>query len=317
MTRILIVKTSSLGDVVHNLPTISDIARAVPDAQIDWIVEDSFSAIPALHKHVARVIPVTLRRWRAGWWRREVRNEVDAFRRELRETAYDAVVDTQGLLKSALVTWSARGRRCGLDWKSSREPLSFLYDETYRVSWDISAVERNRSLAAQALRYTPNGQVAYGIAAPEMEVSWLTRDRYVVLIHATSARSKLWREAHWIELGKQLTSRGLTCVLPWGSPQEHARSVRLSRAIGGSIVPPAWSLTELASIFVRAKYAIGVDTGLTHLAGALGVPTIGIYTATDPAQTGLYGCARAVNVGARRRPPAPDEVLRLIDDVTR
>src|SRR5690349_14684218 len=148
MPRILLVKTSSLGDVVHNLPVATDIRAALPRAEIDWVVEEAFSAIPWLHPAVARVIPIAIRRWRSRFLDRAVRGEIGAFTRELKREAYDAVIDTQGLLKSALVAWTARGIRHGLDFASSREPLFFFYDRTYSVPWTMHAVERNRVLAA-------------------------------------------------------------------------------------------------------------------------------------------------------------------------
>jgi heptosyltransferase-1 len=317
MPRILLVKTSSLGDVVHNLPVASDIASALPDAEIDWIVEQDFAAIPRLHRSVSRVIPIALRRWRKQWWRRETRREMHAFFSELREVRYDAVLDTQGLLKSALVTWAAKGPRYGLDWRSSREPLGVFYDQTFRVAWKRQAVERNRALAGQALRYMPNGHVHYGISTVATRSPLTQADRYAVLIHVTSAPRKLWPEERWVAVGRALSDAGLISVLPWGSALEHERSVRLSQSIKGSVIPAAMDLSELAANLQQAHCAIGVDTGLTHLAGALGVPTIGIYTVTDPELTGLYGCSRAINLGDRGQSPNAEEVLRSLETLIR
>jgi heptosyltransferase-1 len=235
----------------------------------------------------------------------------------LRSVVYDAVVDTQGLLKSALVTGLARGRGYGLDWKSSREPLSLFYNRTFRVAWKQAAVERNRALAAQALRYTPCSDVRYGISAVAAAYPWLTTDRYVVLIHATSARPKLWAEEHWIALGCALRERGVTSVLPWGSSHERERSERLSHSIAGSVVPPPLQLSDVAALLAQAHGAIGVDTGLTHLAGALRVPTVGIYTATDPRRTGLYGCERAINVAGSSANPTVDDALYALERLLR
>jgi heptosyltransferase-1 len=317
MPRILLVKTSSLGDVVHNLPVASDIAAALPQAQIDWVVEESFAAIPRLHKSVNRVIPVALRRWRAHWWHRDTRRDAQAFFRELRSVVYDAVLDTQGLLKSALVTRLARGRGYGLDWKSSREPLSLFYNRTFPVAWKQAAVERNRALAAQALRYTPRSDVRYDISAVAARYPWLTAERYAVLIHVTSARPKLWAEEHWIALGRALAERGVMSVLPWGSSDERERSERLSRSIAGSMVPPPLQLSDVAVLLAQAHAAVGVDTGLTHLAGALRVPTVGIYTATDPRRTGLYGCERAINVAGNAANPTVDDALYALERLLR
>jgi heptosyltransferase-1 len=298
MLRILLIKTSSLGDVVHNLPVVADIAAALPGATIDWVVEEAFAAIPQLQPQVSRVLPVAVRRWRRSPWSAGVRAEVRRFLGELRSESYDAVIDTQGLIKSAWIARAAHGIRHGLDWSSSREPLGWLYDHTHHVPWGQHAVERNRSLAAQALGYALSAPARYGITAATRHFSWLPAAHpHAVLLHATSAERKLWPEARWVELGRVLAARNLVCVLPWGSPAEHQRSQRLAQQIPQAVVPERLELEVLSALLAQASVVIGTDTGLTHLAGALGVPTIGIYCATDPAATGLYACARASHLG--------------------
>ena len=311
MPRILLVKTSSLGDVVHNFPVASDIAARVPGASVDWVVEEGFAGLPRLHRAVARVIPLAIRRWRQAWWRADTRREVAAFLDELRETRYDAVIDTQGLFKSAIVTRAAHGTRYGYDWASAREPLSFFYDRAFRVPRGAPAVERNRTLASLALSYALPPAVEYGIA-PEAH-SRLVRERYAVLVHATSAEAKLWPDERWAAVGNRLRSAGVRALLPWGSPEEQRRSEKLSRSIEGAMIMPRLPIGDLTSVLADAECVIGVDTGLTHLAGALGTVTVGVYTATDPALTGLYGCARAANVGGRGDVPDADAVLREIE----
>jgi heptosyltransferase-1 len=316
MLRILLIKTSSLGDVVHNLPVVSDILRHAPDAQIDWVVEESFAAIPRMHPAVRRVIPVALRRWRRDLLGTKTRAEICAFLGSLREREYDAVIDTQGLLKSALVARAARGNCYGLDWRSSREPLRFLYDRTFRVPWGQHAVTRNCSLAAQALGYAVSADVNYGIAVQRRAFSWLPVQRYAVLLHATSADRKLWPESHWKDLYKHLFLKNIFCILPWGNEAEHARSKRLAGTEEGAIVPPALALNDLAALLASAHGVVGVDTGLTHLAAALNVPTIGIYCATDPAATGIYGSARAMNLGGVGVAPAVADVIGAWETLT-
>lgn len=308
METVLLVKTSSLGDVIHNLPAVSDMRRARGAASVDWVVEESFAAIARLHPGVANIIPVAIRRWRRVLGRRGTWREIRRFVQVLRGKRYDAVIDAQGLLKSAVITATARGARYGLDWSSSREPLRLFYDRTFRVPWTLHAVERNRALAAQALGYEKSAQPDYGIRAGAVSFPWLRERRYVVLLHASSARNKLWPESCWIQLATHFEDEEWGCVLPWGSTEEHARSLRLAAHLRRAVVPPALALGELAGLLAGASAVAGVDTGLTHLAGALGVPTAGIYCATDPAATGLYGCARAVNVGGIGRPPAAAEV---------
>ena len=315
MTRILLVKTSSLGDIVHNLPVATDILARIPGAEITWVVEDAFAAVPKMHPAVKRVIPVAIRRWRKAWWRADVRRAIGAARAALRESSYDAIIDTQGLFKSAVIARTAQGVRYGPDFASSREPLAVFYNRTFTVSWALHAVERNRSLAAQALGYDLTQPPLYGIRAPMAQLPWLPREPYAVLLHATSAERKLWPEARWIALGLRLAGEGVRCILPWGRVEERERSERLAGSIPNALVAPAMSLADLATLMAGAQVVVGVDTGLAHLATALGMSTVGIYCATDPAATGLYGSARALNVGAIGSSPTPDEVLRAIATV--
>jgi heptosyltransferase-1 len=313
MKSILLVKTSSLGDVVHNLPVASDIKRAFPDSAIDWIVEENFAAIPGAHEAVRTVIPVALRRWRRSLWRRDVRDEIARVRRAARHERYDAVIDTQGLLKSALIATMARGMRYGLDWRSSREPLALFYDRTFSIPWTLHAVERNRALAARALGYSIASEPRYGLNALKARFSWLPEGRYAVLIHATSASRKLWPENAWRELASYLAGNGLVCCLPWGSAIEEQRSRRIASASGVSVVPPSLPLQQLMSLLAGAALTVGVDTGLTHLSAALGTATVGVYCATDPASTGVYGAMRGVNVGGMNIVPPARDVIRLVE----
>ncbi len=309
---VLLVKTSSLGDLIHALPAVSDLKAALPGCSLAWVVEESLVAIPRLHAGVDHIIPVALRRWRRSFWRSGVRAEMAAFAARLRLRSYDAVIDAQGLFKSAVITLAARGRRHGLDFHSAREPLRPFYHHVYRVGWNIHAVERNRALVAQALGYTPASACDYGITAQARGFDWLAAGDYAVLLHATSGDYKLWPEAGWIALAESFNARGLRCVLTWGSAKEHARCVRLSAHMRASVIAPALNFDALAGLFAGAAAVVGVDTGLTHLSAALGVPTVGIYCGTDPAATGIYGGARARNVGGIGLVPSVAEVLAAL-----
>ncbi len=313
MPRILFVKTSSLGDVIHNCPAVSDAARAVPGAEIDWMVEEAFAGIPALHRSVRRVIPVAIRRWRAALWSPSAWFEIRAFRRMLAAEHYDAVIDTQGLLKSALLCSMASGMKHGMDRASLREPLAArFYDVRHPVPRGRHAVERNRQLAAAALGYAPGGECDYGLraeGAPPIPVS----TPYAVLLTMTSRADKLWPDDCWVELGGALRDRGIQSVLPWGGEGERVRCERLARRIPHSVVPRHLSLQELAHLIRGARGAAGVDTGVTHLCAALGIATVGIYCATDPALTGLYGNARARNLGGARAAPTAASVLSALE----
>ena len=219
--RILLVKTSSLGDVIHNLPVVSDIKRHFPDAVVDWCVEESFAAIPRLHPGVEEVIPVAVRRWRKALFKASTWQEIATFRTQLQGKAYDAVIDTQGLLKSALIASRARGPLSGYAADSAREPLAArFYDRHFSVATSEHAVARNRQLAAAALGYNVAGDAEYGIEAPAVSFGWLPAGPYVIFLTATSRDDKLWPEHHWTTLGRQLQALGYGTVLPGGNPVE-------------------------------------------------------------------------------------------------
>ncbi|HEY5899726.1 MAG TPA: lipopolysaccharide heptosyltransferase I [Burkholderiales bacterium] len=301
------MKTSSLGDVVHHCPAVSDAARKLPGADIDWIVEEPFAGIAAMHPAVRRVIPVRLRAWRRRWWRTSTWREIAAFRDCVRAERYDAVIDTQSLLKSALMASCAIGPRHGMDKASAREPMAArFFPHTHAVPRTLHAVERNRLLTAAALGYSIDEPVDYGLAALE---STPTVPPYAVFLTMTSRADKLWKEENWIEAGRQL---GIRTVLPWGSEGERARAERIAHALPGAEVSPRMTLDQLAQLFVRAAFVIGVDTGLTHLAAAVGTRTVGIYCGSDPALTGLYGARHARNVGAPGDPPSVAQVVAAL-----
>ena len=308
--RILIVKTSSLGDVIHNLPVLSDIRRHFPDAEIDWCVEESFSAIPRLHPGVGMIIPVAIRRWRKNLLRAATWREIAEFRRLLQARPYDAVVDTQGLLKSALIASQATGPVLGYAADSAREPIAArCYDRRFHVARELHAVLRNLRLAGAALGYAAASEPDYGIEAHAAGFGWLPHRPYVVFLTATSRDDKLWPEANWLALGQRLNSLGLSAVLPGGSVVERERASRLAAGIPGAVTAPSMNIHDLASLLAGARAAVGVDTGLTHLAVALKVPTVALYTATDPGLTGVLGAGFYRNLGGQDQNPSPDAVL--------
>ena len=319
--RILLVKTSSLGDVIHNLPVVSDIRKVFPEAQIDWLVEEKFADIPLLHSGVRAVIPVALRRWRKSLFKTGTWQEMREFYATLRRENYDVVIDTQGLFKSALLARLARGRRAGYSIASAREPVAALfYNMTVTVTWDQHAVQRYRRLAADALGYALSGElpVNYGLAASTMAkkstvLALPVADNTVLLLTATSRADKLWPEAHWQALGCAFAARGLTCLLPSGNRLERARATRLAQVIPGAVALPALSLRELASYCAAAQLVVGVDTGLVHLAAAVGSPTLALFCASNPELTGVLagegGTNPAINLGMQGAPPGVAEVL--------
>ena len=293
MLKVLLVKTSSLGDVVHNLPVVTDIRARFPDACIDWAVEEAYAPLVRLHPDIRRVIPVAIRRWRSRLLGPSTWSELGALRGMFRAEGYDAIVDTQGLIKSALLARAARGRHHGFDAKSAREPLaSRFYEVKHHVARDQHAVKRNRALVASALGYRAEGPVIWGATAGTP-----ASVRYTVLLHSTSRADKHWPEDRWVALGRELENSGLRCVLPWGSEKERSRSLRIASFLADAQVPERLPLVQMASLLGAASAVVGVDTGLTHLAAALGVPVAAIYCSTDPALTGVYGARRARNLG--------------------
>jgi heptosyltransferase-1 len=313
MPSILFVKTSSLGDIVHNGPAVSDARRALPDASIDWVVEESFAEIARLHPAVRRVIPVAVRRWRRRLYDPATWRELTAFRRALCAERYQRVIDTQGLLKSALIAASARGEKHGYDSASAREPLAArFYDVRHAVPKAMHAVERNRALACAALEVAVAGAAEYGFAADASTVP-AAGGPCVVLLTMSSRADKLWPEAQWRELIAWLGMRGLACLLPWGSAAERERCARIAQGHAHARVPERMALAELAAALAQARAVAGVDTGLTHLAVGLGAPVAGIFCGSDPALTGLYGAVRIRNLGAPGRPPRTDEVRAALE----
>lgn len=313
--RILLVKTSSLGDVIHNLPVVSDIHQHLPLAIIDWCVEEGFADIPQLHPRVAQIVPVAFRRWRKNLLGQSTWREIATFREQLKAQEYDWVIDTQGLVKSALITWMAKGKRAGYSADAAREPMAArAYDAPFFVPKTLHAIERNRRLAAATLGYSITPELNYGISAVHFSADWLLVDKpYVVLLTATSRDDKLWPEDHWVRLGQQLQQAGLQAILPGGSDRELTRAQRIAVAIPNAIAAPRLNIADLAGLLGGAKAVVGVDTGLSHLAAALGKTTIALYTATDPGLTGVLGGAgngKFRNLGGKNIVPTVDEVLQ-------
>lgn len=313
MRSILLVKTSSLGDVIHNLPVVSDLRQIWPEVAIDWVVEEKFAEIPRLHPGVRNVLPVAIRRWRKHLGERATWREMHEFIHNLRAPYYDLVLDTQGLIKSGIVTRLARGLRCGYTREVARERhAAMFYDCGYSIPNTAHAVERNRWLAAAACGYRPDLPLHYGIHATPPDDGKSSQGPYCVLLTATSRADKLWPNDHWQSLGRQLAQRGLHSVLPAGTAEERARAELIARGIPGAQVIPPSSLTELAGLIGQAECVIGVDTGLSHLAAALDKPVIALYVTTDPALTGVFAGPKAINLGGKARPPSPDGVMQRL-----
>ncbi|MGB0722035.1 MAG: lipopolysaccharide heptosyltransferase I [Gammaproteobacteria bacterium] len=289
MQRVLVVKTSSLGDIVHTLPALTDAAGALGQVRFDWVLEENFAEIPTWHPAVERVIPVALRRWRKDWGAARSSGEWGQFKDRLRSRAYDRVIDAQGLIKSAWLTRMSRGVRIGLSWTSARESLASLaYDRRVPVPKDLHAVERVRRLFADALDYPPpTGVPEFGLQS--MHLPSPLEGGYVVFLHGTTWATKHYPEGDWAALVRLAGEAGFQVALPWGNESERQRAERLALAHDGAVVLPRMDLHTVAGLLAGARGVVSVDTGLSHLAAALAVPQVCIYGPTDPARTGTVG----------------------------
>jgi heptosyltransferase-1 len=311
LSAVLVVRPSSLGDIVHALALVADIHGHRPALVVDWVAEEAFVPLVALHPGVRRIIPVALRRWRrrlhaASTWR-----EIAAFRRDIRRDDYAAILDLQEQFKGAVIARTARGPRHGPDRASIREPIAtLLHDVHHAIDPDQHLIDRCRQLAASALGYRAEGPPRFGLVAPVPDRGKVMPDRpYLIFVHATSRADKLWPEASWRELIATFARADFAILLPWGSSEERARSERLAAGEPAAQVPPRHTLGELAGLISRAELVVGVDTGLVHLAAALGTPTVSLFVATDARLAGVERASRvARDLGGVGRPPAPDAV---------
>jgi len=288
--RVLVVKTSSLGDIVHTLPALTDAKRVYPNVVFDWVAEEAFAEIPSWHPAVAQVIPVAIRRWRKHIVRTLCGSEWRRCREQLREHRYDCVIDAQGLSKSAWLARLASGPLVGLDKNSSRDPTSaWFYQRKIAVSWQLHAVERVRMLFAQALEYPlPTQRGDYGIDKNRF-IDIVPRRRQVVFLHGTTRADKHWPERYWQQLCGLVAAHDCQVLLPWGNETERQRALRIAAGIDSAEVLPRLNLHDLAATLATSTAVVAVDTGLGHLTAALDVPAISLYGPTDPAEIGTYG----------------------------
>jgi heptosyltransferase-1 len=291
--RVLLLKTSSLGDLIHCFAALTDAATRIPAIRFDWLVEEAFQQVPLWHPAVERCIPIGLRRWRNGWRKAWRRGDISRFVSQLREQEYDLVLDAQGLLaKSAIPGLLARGRSAGYDWQSAREPLSSLcYRHRYPVSRQAHAIERNRRLFALALDYQQDGlPLDYGLRLPVAPAAPPNNEAppYLVFLHATTWPSKHWPELNWAGLARLAQQAGYRVIWPWYAPEERLRAERLIKAAGGELAPRL-ELDGMAQQLSAAAGVVGVDSGLSHLAAALNRPAVTLYGPTQVGLTGAMG----------------------------
>lgn len=314
--KILIVKSSSMGDIIHALPVAYDIRESVPNSEIHWVAEESFRDIPALSPAVSKVHVQAFRRWRRNWFAQSTRDEMGALRTALQSEHYDVVLDIQGLVRSALV---ARWTGCpayGYTRRTIREPLaSFFYAHHLDLPEEMGAVLRYRAAASEALGYPLRpGPAVFDLRTTASPVPAMTTP-YAALAVNTSRDDKLWPEEHWVELGHALLKKGLRSVFYWGSSVEEERVRRIAASIDGSVVAPRSGLAAVASGLKGASLTVGVDTGLSHLAAALGVPSVGIFVSTPIETLRLYGDGPVESLGGVGKVPSCAEVLAAVERV--
>ena len=332
--KILLVKLSSLGDVLHNLPLVWDLRARLPNAQIDWVVEEAYvHLLEPLRtregfKGIDRIIPFSLRRWKKHLLKLSTWQQFFAFKKQLQLVSYDTVIETQGLLKSALV--------CALSNKSPNvvvaglanatefsgyEPAArFFYGHLVQVPVQTHAVDRSRLVMCSALDWPAikrsESPQFYGSQIQVEQVNLAKpvfselKMPYVLFFHSTAREAKRWSNEAWITLGKELASRGYQVVLPWGSPAEKAVSLKLAEQIPNVLVPPAFSIEDAFKVIAGAALTVGVDTGLTHLAAVLGLPTVEIYCDSPRWKTEGYWAYHIRNMGDMQSPPDAAEVVK-------
>jgi heptosyltransferase-1 len=310
--NILIIKTSSLGDVLHGLAVVSDIKRNYPDSTIDWVVEETYQKTVALNLNINRVIPVAVRRWRKKITQKRTWEEISRSTKQIRTIQYDAVIDLQGLIKSALILKAAKGVKIGFDLGSAREPIaSFFYDKKIFIRKDIHMLQRCRALVAKGLDYDqPASPVNYGIR--QMGVS--RRRDLAVILTGTAQQKKLWPESDWETVVRFLLSKGFECNFSWGNDEERQRCKRIISKTKGRLVP-LQPIEKLAGLMATATIVIGVDTGLLHLAATQETPLVGIYGASDPKKTGPISMGEFRITGSIDGFPTPPEVVNAINEL--
>jgi len=340
--KILLVKLSSLGDVLHNLPIVWDLRKRLPNAQIDWIVEEGYVHLleplktTEAFRGIDRIIPVALRRWRKNLFSIRTWREFFAMRKALQATTYEVLLETQGLLKSALVCALAKKSDnaivAGLGnatEHSGYEPMArMFYNQSVHVPLKCHAIDRSRWVMCSAFdwplinrndeppRFYPQ---AFVDQLPPLLFEGLKKiDQgsavpYVACFHSTARAAKRWPTENWVELGKALSSQGYQVIFPWGSPEEMKISSLIASQVPGAIVPRAFSIEEAYSLVTHAALTIGVDTGLTHLAAVLGKPTIEIYCDSPRWKTEGYWISNIANLGDFRSIPQVNAVLQAAE----
>jgi len=315
--KVLLVRLSSMGDLIHTLPAITDLSRYRPDIELHWLCEKSFADIARLHPFIKHIHMLEWRKWRTKLFQSDTWRALGSLKTDLRQAHYQQVVDSQGLIKSAVFAKWACAPIGGLDWHSAREPLaSCFYANKFAVKKGEDAVWRNRQLFAQMFDYQADGAPDFGAVMPENASGSLKHlpEQYYVALHATSRDGKLWAFGHWLKfLNKLYESDGLPIMLPWGNLAEKQRAEQMADALPFVRVCAPLTLLQLADLLAKSRAVVGVDTGLLHLANAVNCPLVGIYTDSDPMKTGVQSSDWAKSVGGVGQMPSVNEVFDLLE----
>jgi len=314
--KILLIRVSSLGDVLHNMPMVDDIKAHYPNAQIDWVVEEAYVNLVKLQPKVNKVIAYAQRRWRKSLGNKETRAEVKHFYRTLREEAYDFIFDTQGLLKTGIIMGMARkapnGKKVGLangTEGSGYEGISRIFhDLSIPVDRRTHAVLRGRLVAAAALNYQVDTPASFGLQKLDLQPEWMPATPYIVFFHGTAGESKKWPRNNWIGTARDLQVTGWPILLPWGSEAERIEAEAMAEHMSNARVLPKLSMQEATVLAQRAALVIGVDTGLVHIAAAYETPTIELYCDSPKWKTEGNWSEKIINLGDQGRPPSVAEV---------
>ncbi|MFZ6724070.1 lipopolysaccharide heptosyltransferase I [Undibacterium sp. MH2W] len=318
--KILLIRVSSLGDVLHNMPVVDDLHRHCKGAQIDWVVEEGYVNLVRLHPGVRKIIPFGLRRWRKSLFSAGTRAEMKQFYQQVRAEEYDLVIETQGLLKTGIIMGMARvvagGKKVGLangTEGSGYEGISRLFhDLSVPVDRRTHAVLRGRLVAAAAAGYAVETPASFGLLAPGGHPTWLPTQPYAVFFHGTAGAAKKWARAHWIQVAAALARDDLPVLLPWGNAAEKAEAEAMALAMPNATVLPALSMQEATLLAQSAALTVGVDTGLTHIAAAYETPTVEIYCASPKWKTEGNWSDKIINLGDAGVPPSAEEVITAV-----
>ena len=308
--EVLFIKTSSLGDVIHHMPAVTEAKARRPDARFAWVVEEAYAPLVRLHPAVSEVFTVAGRSWRRALGSASTWREIAAVRRAVRARPFDTIIDTQGLLKSAVVARLARGRRHGYDRASIKEPMAaWLYDVRHRIGWDEHGIARNRELSGKALGYTPEGPPDFGLDRASLAGAAVAP--YGLLLHGTARAEKEWPETNWRMLTAALGG-GIDLVVAFGGEAERDRAMRIAQATPRARVAEPKPIDDMARLIAGASFAVGLDSGLSHLASALGVPLVAIFSASDPKLTAPMGAGPIAVLGDTGAPPSVGDVAEAV-----